>query len=239
MCACHSASLSMAQPCSLSTQGTSALVQKGVWHGTPVAVKLYKTELSSDGRNIDDVRATAAVDHPNILRTLGFFSEPKLGAVLQWAPGLVSLGKPPSLETITRDTYPAETAWTPSFVVRVACGVAEAAAHCHSRGITHGDLYAHNILVDPETGEPKLSDFGASFHYGSSSADAAKFERLEVRAYGVLLHELLHRCSGNTPQTKRLQATATACTAAPHERPLFAEILRSFEGPGGDMCASA
>lgn len=208
-----------------------------MWQGQTVAVKLYKTELSSDGRNIDDVHATAAVDHPNILRTLGFFREPSLGAVLQWVPGLVSLGKPPTLDTITRDTYPPDVRWPSAFILRVACGVAAAAAHCHSRGIMHGDLYAHNILVDPDTGSPKLSDFGASSHYGSDSDNALDYQRLEVRAYGVLLHELLARHSGNGTTLARLHEVAAESTGEARTRPLFSAILERLAGEvGGELC---
>ena len=52
-------------------EGTSSIVRKGEWKGSTVAVKIYKAQLSSDGKNIDEVRASCAVDHPNVLRWLG------------------------------------------------------------------------------------------------------------------------------------------------------------------------
>ena len=52
-------------------EGTSSIVRKGEWKGSTVAVKVYKAQLSSDGKNIDEVRASCAVDHPNVLRWLG------------------------------------------------------------------------------------------------------------------------------------------------------------------------
>lgn len=48
---------------------------------------------------------------------------------------------------VTRDTYPEGASFSAPFIAAAACGVAAAAAHLHSRGISHGDLYAHNILV--------------------------------------------------------------------------------------------
>jgi hypothetical protein len=40
-------------------------VRQGLWHGAQVAIKLYKAALSSDGKNLDEVRASCTVDHPN------------------------------------------------------------------------------------------------------------------------------------------------------------------------------
>ena len=208
-------------------------------------------ELSSDGRNIDDVLATAAVDHPNILRTLGYFTSPRLGAVLEWAPGLVSLGKPPTLETITRDTYPPNTQWSASFVLRVACGIAAALAHCHERGISHGDLYAHNILVDLSTGRSKLSDFGASFHYGDTKRTGQalhddndftshRFEAIEAKAFGVLVHDLLARTDrdDDNPSLGTLRSVGAACIGPVHSRPRFVDAVKQLRaGAGGvDAC---
>ena len=82
-------------------------------------------------------------------------------------------------------------------------------AHLHSHNISHGDLYAHNILVsDDRDGTHgknsivKLSDFGAAFYYGSSGAEshlaryAIAFEAMDARAFALLLTELLARYDG-------------------------------------------
>ena len=79
--------------------------------------------------------------------------------MLEWTSGLHALGKPPSLDSITRDTYPPAAAFGGLFIRRVARSIAAALAHLHSRGLAHGDMYAHNILV-ADSGEAKLSDFG-------------------------------------------------------------------------------
>ncbi len=61
----------------------------------------------------------------------------------------------------------------------------------------HGDLYAHNILCSPD-GSPLLTDFGAaSFVKGRvgsglhSSVRADLLEKLEVRAFGCLMDDML------------------------------------------------
>jgi hypothetical protein len=57
----------------------------------------------------------------------------------------------------------------------------------------HGDLYAHNTLLGPD-GHALIGDFGAaSFVDVADRKTAEALERLEVRAYGCLLEELLER----------------------------------------------
>ena len=73
----------------------------------------------------------------------------------------------------------------------------------------------------------KLSDFGAAFYYGpSGSAEALAYERMEVRAFGLLLDELLQRHDG--VDTRGLHAvraaTAAATATAAAERPAFTAL---------------
>ena len=71
-------------------------------------------------------------------------------------------------------------------------GVASAVAHLHARGVVHGDLYAHNTMVDGQ-GDALLGDFGAAAVYDPARSPlAARLQRLEVRALGLLVQELVH-----------------------------------------------
>jgi hypothetical protein len=67
-------------------EGTSGLVYRGEYEGKEVAVKVYKTLLSSDGRSIDEVSISAYLHHPNMMRVLGCFDKPQLGTVQELAP---------------------------------------------------------------------------------------------------------------------------------------------------------
>ena len=96
------------------------------------------------------MRAASAVDHAHVLKTFGYFTAPQLGAALEFIHGMVALGSPPSLDSVTRDTYPPTAAFGGRFISSVACGIGEALVHVHARRISHGDVYAHNILVRPE-----------------------------------------------------------------------------------------
>jgi serine/threonine protein kinase len=162
----------------------------------PVAVKVFKGAITSDGLPADEMNACIAAGiHPNLVPVLGRISqhpEQRQGLVLELLPpAFRNLGGPPSFTTCTRDTYPAGTLFSCREVIRIAAGIAGAAAHLHARGFMHGDLYAHNILVD-EAANPILGDFGAATPYDPADAGpAAALERLEVRAFGCLVEDLL------------------------------------------------
>ncbi|MGV6816708.1 MAG: protein kinase [Thiotrichales bacterium] len=199
-----------------------------------VAVKLFKGEVTSDGYPADEMRATiAAGQHPNLVSVHGQLNahpEQKSGLVLALiSPEYQNLGNPPDFESCTRDTYPANTFFTIPQVLRIARGIASTCEHLHARGVMHGDLYAHNILINDQ-GDPLLSDFGAASHYAQSHREtAAAFEHIEVRAYGCLLQDLLDRCNETNHATyKELRKLETAClNQTPEQRPLFFELLKN------------
>ena len=110
-------------------------------------------------------------------------------------PHYKSLGQPPDFDTCTRDTYSPNASFSLPVILRLTKGISSAATHLHTKGIMHGDLYAHNILVN-ETGDSLLGDFGAaSFYNPSDTAIGPALERLEVRAFGCLLEDMLDRCT--------------------------------------------
>ena len=106
------------------------------------------------------------------------------------------LGLPPNFDTCARDTYPPDAAFATDHALRTLRGVAAAAAHLHVHGLTHGDLYAHNVMARASDGEAKLGDFGAAYTYRGGAftgAHAAALERIEVRAFGCLVEEIAAR----------------------------------------------
>ncbi len=158
-----------------------------------IVVKVFKDLITSDGFPMDDIRASFALgQHPNIVHMLG---------KVRWGdtPTLVSvpipetytkLWLPPTLESCTRATYPPDATFSIDFIIRVLRDIASAGAHIHARGISHGDLYAHNILVDP-SGNAILCDFWAATFYDSRLHP--EYEMYDVRAFGYLTEELLDR----------------------------------------------
>lgn len=203
-----------------------------------VALKRYKGQMTSDGLPQHEMDAClAAGHHPHLLGAIGRVDAGTDGtpALLMprlpphWAP----LAAPPSRESCSRDVYPEgwqlplATAW------QVARGIGLAAAHLHGRGLLHGDLYAHNTLWNAADGSALLSDFGAaSFLPGGRSAQSQALQRLEVRAWGLLLGELLDRSADPVPPALR-EVQQLCLQPATRQRPLMAQALALAEQAAG------
>ncbi|WP_252273001.1 leucine-rich repeat-containing protein kinase family protein [Pseudomonas subflava] len=207
-------------------QGASGLIHRARWNGREVAAKLFKGKMTSDGLPHSEMAAClAAGRHPQLLPVIGPLQpqegEPD-GLLLELLePRFRVLAGPPSLASCTRDCYGPEQRFSAEQVQALARGVAGALAHLHGQGILHGDLYAHNLLVDGH--DCRLSDFGAASFFTAGSAQGAALQRVESRAFGILLQELLQRC--DTPPAE-LQTLAEECRqSATAQRPDFAEIV--------------
>ncbi|NER00100.1 MAG: serine/threonine-protein kinase [Cyanothece sp. SIO2G6] len=215
-------------------QGASGVIYKGnlktpIGADIPagaVAVKLFKGDMTSDGSPLDEMQACMAVGtQANLVTAIAQIThapEGQAGLVLPFVPdSYTNLGGPPSLETCTRDTYPEDKAFTVPEVVNIIGGIAGAIAHLHQNGILHGDLYAHNILVNPN-GTAFMGDFGAaSFYDPIDIVRGVALERLEARAFGCLLEDLLDRC--------RYESTVEAATVKALRR-LQADCMQPMIG---------
>lgn len=194
-------------------------------HKEEVALKLFKGAITSDGYAHDEMNATMSTgEHPNLIKVLSKLAgDERLGLVLEYIPDVYrNLGLPPDFETCTRDTFTEETTFTPESILEVAKGIASAAAHLHARGLMHGDLYAHNILINDDD-HCYLGDFGAASFY---EPHRKEFERIEVRAFGCLLEDMLSLCpikEGNI-YTILEELREKCMNEAVEERPLFSEM---------------
>jgi hypothetical protein len=223
-------------------EGASGVIHKAHWQpspqdaGHPVAVKLFKGAVTSDGFPAEEIAAClAAGNHSHLIGAIGELTghpEGTSGLVMPWVdPGFRSLAGPPNLATCTRDIYGDGQRFSLSLVLDLAKGLAAVGEHLHARGILHGDFYAHNVLYRPE-GACYLGDFGAaSFYPPQAGGDTNPFEALEVRAFGCLLDELLQRLEPGhhvlLPSLKALQRRCMEPVAA--SRPRFAELVATLE----------
>jgi serine/threonine protein kinase len=147
----------------------------------------------------------------------------------------INLAGPPSLDSCTRDVYPDDLRIPLPAVLRLAHSIAAAVAHLHQQGVMHGDLYAHNILWNPASGEALLSDFGAATLLPQNQPVLANaLKALEVRAFGCLLEELAIHAEPDgqrAPSWGGLMALAKACLHAdPGQRPAMADLARELSG---------
>ena len=215
-------------------EGASGVISRAmVKNEVSAAIKVFKGEVTSDGYPGDEMSASiAAGEHRNLNTPHGKVSEhpeEKEALVFPLIPSIYcNLGNPPDLDSCTRDTYDEEASFTPSHILPIASDVISAAVHLHERGINHGDLYAHNILVD-KSGHSLLGDFGAATLYDHSFYGRS-FEQLEVRAFGCLLEDLLDRCTleddAQLDKVKSLEKLKAECMGeAVEKRPTLSEIM--------------
>jgi hypothetical protein len=216
-------------------EGASGQVHRARWRRPDetqlVALKLFKGAMTSDGLPEREMAAClAAGAHPNLTGALGqLVDHPRQveGLLMPLLPAHWRvLAGPPSRASCSRDVYDPTLELDLETALRIARGIGLAATHLHDRGLLHGDLYGHNVLWDGAVGEAVLSDFGAASFLPESGPEA--YQRLEVRAWGLLLGELLDLCREDTGQLSAWRNLQQACTQPDAAaRPLLAEALEA------------
>ena len=212
--------------------------QRGQAHA-PLALKLFKGAVTSDGLPEHELAAClAAGQHPALntpVAELAGHPQAARGLLLPLIPPhCVNLGGPPSLDSCTRDVYPAGFTLAAPAALRLAAAIADAVAHLHARGVMHGDLYAHNILWHPASGEALLGDFGAATLLPDDQPALVQgLQALEVRAFGCLLEELVTHAvpdAAHGAALAGLDALARACLhPVPAERPGMAALAAQLQ----------
>jgi len=220
-------------------EGASGVIYRAEQRDTgassqPVAVKLFKGAVTSDGLPHSEMAACIhAGRHPNLIPVLGKVTDHPEGVdglVMELIdPQYGNLAGPPSLASCTRDVYREDARFDLSHALNIARGIASAARHLHDQGIMHGDLYGHNILHGVE-GSALLGDFGAASFYAMDDAVfSSALQRLEVRAWGCLLEELIERCDSEASHQDAMTALTDLKLRCLNEdadsRPLFSEIV--------------
>ncbi|WP_210543818.1 leucine-rich repeat-containing protein kinase family protein [Rhodoferax sp. PAMC 29310] len=218
-------------------EGASGVIHQANWQAgdvhEAVAVKVFRGALTSDGMPQCEMAATLrAGHHTSLIPVRGVVSDHPDGVcalVLALIdPDFAVLAGPPSLDSCTRDVYAPGLRLDWSQLTDTALSIASAASHLHAQGLMHGDLYGHNILHNGQGGA-LLGDFGAaSWVAQADTAHAHALQRLEVRAFGCLLEELLAHSApemDEAPGWESLRLLAGRCLSDNVvARPLFAEI---------------
>lgn len=217
-------------------QGASGIIYRAEWQqsGQPakqMAAKQFKGHVTSDGLPHSEMGAcVAAGAHPNLIDVAGPLADQSgqtPGLLMDLIePAFQPLAGPPSLASCTRDCYADDLTFSLDQALRIALGAASAVAHLHQRGILHGDLYAHNLLVDAQ-GNCLLSDFGAASFFEPDSLVGEALQRIESRAFGCLLEELLQRCPGFDDDSRwhALYELQNQCLSEqPELRPAFGQL---------------
>jgi hypothetical protein len=179
--------------------GASGTVYRGKYQGEDVAVKIFKEgSKGSDGNAADEAGINALVDHPLAISAIGIIKEGKdeayKGMVMKLLSGAFPFGKAPNFDTVTRDEGPSphSAILTKKQALSVVWNIASVLDYIHSSiGVSHGDVYLHNVLRDGLF-TARLSDWGASFVYDRENIElAGMLERIEVLAFGRLIQDLI------------------------------------------------
>lgn len=226
-------------------EGASGHIYRAVWRDQvvdrDVAIKVYKGEVTSDGFPDDELRAAIiAGEHPSLVKLVGTVKahpQNKQGLIMRLIPSTYyNLGLPPSMQTCSRDTFPEGTVFGVSEIIKTGTAIASLALHLHQKGMMHGDLYAHNILIDRDA-NTLMGDFGAASFYDADADSALSLQRIEARAFGCLLDDLLQHLD---PADHDLETTLILASLRtrllsehPETRPLFEETLALLTGIHG------
>jgi len=218
-------------------QGASGVIRRVDWvqpdgRIQAAALKVFKGALTSDGWPHSEMGASlSAGQHPHLIGVIGQLKDHPQGLDGLLMPlvdaALQTLAEPPSLSTCSRDVYPPARAWTLDKAVRMAQESASVLAHLHARGLMHGDFYGHNLLWRKGDGL-MLGDFGAAtpFDVGDQLM-AERLARIEVRAWGCFLQELLQHLSpqdAGRPEVQALLALQAQCMGPVLARPTWLEV---------------
>jgi tetratricopeptide (TPR) repeat protein/predicted Ser/Thr protein kinase len=138
--------------------------------GRKVAIKMLSERWAGSDqarqRLLNEARAAAALDHPNICSVYEVGEEGgQVFIVMQYIDGQ-SLA-----ERIWKRPLP------PGDVVDIGLQVAQALEEAHAAGIIHRDIKPQNIIITPR-GQVKVLDFGLAKHDRPDAADAETKERL-------------------------------------------------------------
>lgn len=168
--------------------------------GEPVAVKLLRPEAAAAPDLVSGFLAEAEIlaglDHPGIVRVRNLVTA---DGVTAFVMDLVS-GTDLRRRLRTGGPLPAQRA------AAVVAQVADALAHIHALGITHGDVKPGNVLLPDDGGPVRLADFGVARRDGQPAgptlatpeyvspevvAGDPPTPAADVYALGIVIYELL------------------------------------------------
>ncbi len=190
----------------------------------PVAVKVLSPRLMADAparaRFLEEARAVAALDHPDILPV---HSVHEHGDTVFFVMPLVE-GRTLAERVAAEGPLPAREA------ARIALHAARALAAAHARGLVHRDIKPANILL--EHGRVRVVDFGIAGTAGSGGAlsGTPEFMAPEQRAGAAI-----------TPASDLWSLGATLRCAAPDARGWLGRLITELqaEDPGQRPASAA
>ncbi|XP_040987820.1 uncharacterized protein LOC121235540 [Juglans microcarpa x Juglans regia] len=185
-------------------QGSYAIVYRGIWNGSDVAIKVYLGNEYSEGTLQDymkEIDIMKRLRHPNVLLFMGaVYTQERLAIVTEFLPR----------GSLFRTLHKNSQALDIRRRLRMALDVARGMNYLHHRHppIVHRDLKSSNLLVD-KNWTVKVGDFGLSRLKNSTFLTARSGrgtpqwmapevlrnepsnEKSDVFSFGVILWELM------------------------------------------------
>lgn len=187
-------------------QGASGVISHADWLNrdfdfpAEVAVKVFKGEVTTDGYPQDELQACLQAGlHTNLVKSIAQVNEDDhLALVMELIPSdYFNLGLPPTLDTCTRDVFKSEFTLSVEKIEYIVDQMLNVFSHLHENKVCHGDLYAHNVLINRQ-GEMIFGDFGAASVYDYlTDAQQQGVRRVEARALSHFIEDLLSVCDHN------------------------------------------
>ncbi len=126
--------------------------------GRAVALKTMALSREFEGSELAEARTrffreaemAGRLQHPDIVTIFDANEEQGLAYIaMEYVKG----------HDLSRHTQPGRLLPVP-VVLRTLARVAQALAHAHSQGVVHRDVKPANVMIDPESGTVKVTDFG-------------------------------------------------------------------------------
>jgi serine/threonine protein kinase/tetratricopeptide (TPR) repeat protein len=139
--------------------------------GTRAAIKVMTASSAQDpvwrSGFLREIRATAGLNHPNIVHLFDCGVVPEAAAPLGLLPGSPWV----AMERATSGDLHANRPGHWGALRRVLLAILDALAHAHARGVIHRDLKPANVLVTEDAAGPalRLTDFGIA-HVGTEES---------------------------------------------------------------------
>jgi len=202
-------------------QGASGVISRAVWNNpqptlpSEIAVKVFKGEITSDGYPQDELQACLKVgNHPNLVPSLAQVNEPNfLALVMRLIPqSYKNLGLPPCFKSCTRDNFAAGFSLSIMQIEKIVAQMREVFEHLHKHKVCHGDLYAHNTLINADA-HIIFGDFGAaSMYHMLDDTQQMQIKQIEHRALGYFIDDLLGVCDSEDRDSQGFKRLAQSLT---------------------------
>jgi len=202
-------------------QGASGVISRALVldnsHALPdeVAVKVFKGEVTSDGYPEDELDACLSTgEHPNLVKPLAQIKDDNFSAlVMELIPAhYTNLGQAPSLASCTRDTFAQGQSFNIDEISKIVEQMESLVHHFTQKCVSHGDLYAHNVLIDKQC-HILCGDFGAASKYENlADYQQSGIQAIEKRAFNYFVDDMLSLCLEEDKSSAKFQLLSQGLT---------------------------